>query len=124
MVDPRGRVLLIFRRGYWDLPKGKLELGETIEQCAVREVEEECGVSGLEVLRSVGTTEHTYFEADTEILKRTHWYMMGCAGGRLVPQTQEDIELAEWVTLDELRERLAGAYPTIRELLIRVFGNV
>lgn len=120
--DPQGRVLMIFRRGHWDLPKGKWEPGETIEQCAVREVEEECGVTGLSIEASVGTTEHTYAGDEGEIIKRTYWFLMHCPGGALTPQTEEDIDLAEWVEHEELNKRLPATYPTIGKLLERVLG--
>ena len=122
VLDPRGRVLMILRGGRWDLPKGKREAGESIEACAVREVEEECGVSGLEVTGAAGTTEHTYELEGVEVLKRTYWYTMRCGGGLLTPQVEEGIERAEWVSINEVKGRMEGIYPTIRELLERVFG--
>lgn len=121
VTDDLGRVLMIFRHGHWDLPKGKLEFGESIEECAVREVEEECGVGGLRVIGRAGTTEHTYFEGGTEILKRTYWYRMRCSGGALVAQREEGIESAEWVSLEEVKKRLPLAYSTISDLLTQLF---
>lgn len=116
---PDGRFLMIFRRGFWDLPKGKLEPGETIEQCAVREVEEECGVSGLTLGRKICTTVHRYTLGGLDIEKHSTWFFMTLPSAvDLVPQKEEDIEIAQWVSPADLPERLKLSYPTIAE----VFG--
>jgi len=69
-------LMLIFRRGKWDLPKGKLDPGETLETCALREVQEETGVSNVKLEKFIGITQHTYFDKHIgkEVLKETHWY--------------------------------------------------
>ncbi len=98
-------VLLIFRRGVWDMPKGKLDEGETIAQCAVREVEEETGLRNVILGDFIDHTYHDYFDKwlKKEVLKETHWYAMRINGNQtLVPQTEEDIEEIVWVKKDEL----------------------
>ena len=75
-------VLFIFRRGKWDLPKGKLDRGETLEQCAIREVEEETGVGQLQLIRFLLITEHEYVERGKKILKETHWWLMKTGGSQ------------------------------------------
>lgn len=111
-----GDVLMIFRRGHWDLPKGKLDPGETIEECALREVEEECGIGGLVLGPLVGTTEHEYTEHGEQIVKQTSWFEMS-GSGTLTPQTEEEIQLAQWVPTHEIQGLLDKAYPTIATLL-------
>src|SRR5207253_9617773 len=85
-------ILMILRRGKWDLPKGKLDKGETLEKCAVREVEEETGLTGIELEKKIITTYHTYTEFGKHILKESHWFKMKYPlNEKPVPQTEEDI---------------------------------
>lgn len=99
-------VLGIFRRGHWDLPKGKLEKGESIEDCAVREVEEETGVTDLVLGNHIKDTYHTFIDhKGRRILKWSVWYKMSCASQELTPQQEEDIEQAIWLPLEELKSK-------------------
>jgi ADP-ribose pyrophosphatase YjhB (NUDIX family) len=110
--------LLIFRNGRWDLPKGKLEENETLENAALREVEEECGVTNLTLGAKLKTTYHTYEIKDKNILKSSHWYHMSCNGSApLKPQTKEGIEKAEWMNQEQIEEARANTYGTIDEIL-------
>lgn len=114
--DACGAWLMIFRNGRWDLPKGHLECGERIEECAAREVEEETGVAAR-VVRPLCETLHAYYFPKTARweLKRTHWYELhasGCAG--LTPQTEEGIDSAVWCAPREVADNLRDAFPTIR----------
>lgn len=92
-------VLLIFRRGVWDLPKGKLESGESIEECARREVSEEVGCSYPEIHSSLNNTYHEYEEDHQLIGKTTHWFAMTLLdeNEELQPEKREGIEKLEWV---------------------------
>jgi 8-oxo-dGTP pyrophosphatase MutT (NUDIX family) len=118
VVNEKKEVLLIFRRGKWDLPKGKLDKGETLEGCAVREVEEETGLSGLELLKLLTKTYHTYVEFGKHILKESWWYRMKCSSKQsLVPQTEEDITDIRWVKKGELGGYTSNTFPTIVEVL-------
>ena len=117
VASPRGEVLMIFRNGRWDLPKGKLEPGEEIAQCAVREVEEECGIAGLELGKLLTRTYHLYELRGKWILKRTTWYAMANDGaGELVPQAEEGITDIRWIAPDNLHFYVENTYPTIREV--------
>lgn len=117
VASPRGEVLMIFRNGRWDLPKGKLEPGEEIAQCAVREVEEECGISGLKLGRLITRTYHLYELEGRWILKRTTWYAMENDGnGDLVPQTEEGITDIRWIAPDNLCSYVEDTYCTIRDV--------
>ena len=118
VLNTRNELLMIFRRGYWDLPKGKLDAGETIEECAVREVQEECGVSHLTITSVPFSTFHLYEEKGKTVVKESIWFKMICADeGELIPQTEEDIAEARWVRFPLPIELRAGAYVSIREVL-------
>ena len=122
VVNGRGEWLMIHRNGRWDLPKGHLESGERIEECAAREVEEETGVAA-EVVRPLCETLHAYYFPKTERweLKRTHWYELRAAAcGDLVPQTEEGIETVVWCTPAEAMAHAAGSFPTVRAVLERL----
>lgn len=112
-------VLLIHRRGLWDLPKGKRESGESIQVCALREVEEETGASPLQLLDSLDTTRHTYQEGSETIEKITHWFLMEHSGDphALQPQHEEQIDGVAWVSPDEAKQRVG--YENLRLVLNR-----
>ena len=109
---------MIFRREKWDLPKGKLDAGETIEECALREVEEETGLKNLELRKFLKITFHTYVQFGKHILKETHWYSMIPKGNEnLIPQTEEDITETRWVKKTDLKNYLSNTFPAIAEIL-------
>ena len=115
--NSKGEILLIYRRGFWDLPKGKLDAGESIPDCAIREVQEETGLKSIELGPFICTTTHAYYDKwlSKEVEKHTHWYaMLSLANETLVPQTEEDIEKIEWVPMEQLPQYLLKTYPTIR----------
>ncbi|WP_421869668.1 NUDIX hydrolase [Marinoscillum sp.] len=117
VVDKAGKILLIYRKGRWDIPKGKMEKGEKKRECAIREVEEETGVK-VSIEKKINTTWHTYVNKKKYILKKTHWYVMKCEDDtRLGPQTEEDIEEVRWMTLSELRAALYNSYRSIRVVI-------
>ncbi|MFZ9171007.1 MAG: NUDIX hydrolase [Sediminibacterium sp.] len=115
--NSKGEILLIYRRGFWDLPKGKLDAGELIPECAVREVREETGLQAIELGPFICKTIHQYFDSwmNKEVEKHTHWYaMLSFEKETLVPQTEEDIERIEWVPMEQMSQYLLETYPTIR----------
>ena len=113
-----GKILLMKRLGKWDLPKGKLDKGETIEECALREIEEETGANELSVQSSFAETYHTYYRNDKWIIKHTHWYIVACADdSHLTPQLEEDIEQVSWVDFSTIDVNTINTYPAIRRLL-------
>ena len=117
-TNPAGEVLMIFRNGRWDLPKGKLEAGERIEACAVREVEEECGIEALERGELLTHTYHIYSLHGEWVLKRTTWYRMRYAGAAApAPQTAEGITEAVWVAPAAIAAQMEGSYGTIRDVM-------
>lgn len=118
VINAKQDILMIFRRGIWDLPKGKLDKGETLKQCAVREVEEETGLTGIELREHIVTTYHTYKEFGKHILKESHWYKMLCATEqKLVPQTEEHITDIKWVNQSDLKKYTSNTYQAILEVL-------
>ena len=117
VYNDTNQLLMIFRNGKWDLPKGKLEVGENIEQCAIREVEEECGVSGLKIMKQLQKTYHTYEINEQQILKCTYWFEMKSSfKGNLVPQTKEGITRVVWVDEQDMAEKLENSFGNIIEL--------
>lgn len=116
--NENGELLLIFRRGKWDLPKGKLDKGESLEDCAVREVEEETGLKQVTLVEPLLITYHTYHEGTKFILKESHWYSMKVSGRQeLVPQTEEDILETKWVAADALEPYLKNSFPSVVDVL-------
>ncbi|MFT5640287.1 MAG: 8-oxo-dGTP pyrophosphatase MutT (NUDIX family) [Cyclobacteriaceae bacterium] len=117
VVDKSGKILLIYRKGRWDIPKGKLDKGESIKECAIREVEEETGVK-VEIEKKINATWHTYVTNRKYILKKTHWYVMTCVDdSNLAPQEEEGIKEAKWMNLTELRSALYDSYRSIRYVI-------
>jgi len=119
VYNDTNQLLMIFRNGKWDLPKGKLEIGENIEQCAIREVEEECGISGLIITKQLKETYHTYEINGQKILKCTYWFeMQSSFKGNLVPQTKEGITAVVWVNEEGIAKKLEDSYGNIKELFL------
>lgn len=116
-------ILLIFRRGKWDLPKGKQDAEEDLETCAVREVEEETGLKSVKIAKPLTITYHSYYEGENHILKESHWYMMTAQAGDLKPQTEEDIEKCEWVKKENLATYMSNMHANIIDVLHKEFGN-
>ena len=113
-----GEFLLIYRRGKWDLPKGKLEAHEALEDCAVREVQEETGLQEVTLKEFLLTTYHTYNDYGHPMLKESYWYRMRASSGEtLTPQTEEDIFEIKWVGRNELGPYMSNTFPSIKAVL-------
>jgi 8-oxo-dGTP pyrophosphatase MutT (NUDIX family) len=113
-----GAVLMIYRRGKWDLPKGKLDEGEELDTCAIREVSEETGLHKLKIGDKICDTYHVYAQNGQSLLKRTAWYkMQGSSKEKLVPQEEENILEAKWITEKEMSNVAYKSYEAIREIL-------
>lgn len=124
VVTKGDKVLFIRRLGKWDLPKGKLEKGESPVDCAVREVEEECSVQ-VRVGPPIGKTWHTYTQNRKSILKKTYWYVMENINDReMKPQTEEGIEDVQWLSHQEAKTALVNSYPSMRYLYKRFLKMV
>jgi 8-oxo-dGTP pyrophosphatase MutT (NUDIX family) len=119
VTNPSGDILCIYRKGHWDLPKGKVDPGESIQAAALREVEEETHASQLQITGPPLQTLHVYTEKKQRILKSSWWYPMHTQSHQaLQPQLEEDIHKAEWVAPESLYTLFPEMYPMIRELLL------
>lgn len=117
VFNDNDEMLWIYRLEKWDLPKGKMEKGEKIEETAVREVEEECGISGLKIRKRMPDTYHIYFHKKY-ILKTTHWFEMDYTGNeKLIPQTEEGITDVKWISTDKIKKPAKNTYSNILELI-------
>ena len=119
VLNDKGQILMIFRRGHWDLPKGKIEAGETKKEAAVREVQEETGLINITLLKKLVTTYHIYRgrNSDRRIIKPSFWYLMFSSDRKLIPQTKEDIEKAKWINYKEGLENLTPIYTNISAVI-------
>jgi len=122
--DNSGPVLMIHRLGKWDLPKGKIDKGEESEKAAVREVEEECGIKNLKIVKRLSNSCHLYEFKGVTVLKETHWYLMLTDyTGNLIPQLEEGITEVKWVYEKDIYFLLPGAYSSIADLLSKEILN-
>jgi ADP-ribose pyrophosphatase YjhB (NUDIX family) len=113
-----GKFLFIYRYGLWDLPKGKVEIGEDINIAAIREVEEECGIEGLEITKELIQTYHMYQIKGEWIIKKTYWfYMKTNSTQRPVPQKEEGITQAKWLSKTEVMDAMKNTYSSVKELI-------
>ncbi len=118
VTDEQGRLLAILRLGVWDLPKGKVDKGEGIEEAAVREVKEECGLERVERVRHLCDTWHTYERKGAQHLKRTQWFLMRAESTqRLVAQSEEDIVEVRWLGAEDLTMMRANTYPSLQGVI-------
>ena len=120
VVNEKNQVLFIYRRKKWDLPKGKLDPGEDIKACAIREVMEETGIRNLTIGNLIIVTTHSYEENGLNMQKETHWFEMKAStidNSILTPQLEEEIEKIEWVSLENLEEYLSETYTSIQQVL-------
>lgn len=109
--------LFIFRNGKWDLPKGKLDIGEKTKIAAVREVEEECGIKVAKLGDLLCKTWHVYEERGRIVFKKTNWYTMKADRQELVPQLEEGITEARWLASGDFDYIKQNTYPLIRDVI-------
>ena len=117
--NENGGKLFIYRLDKWDLPKGKIEKGEGIQAAAIREIEEECGITDLTIQKQLQDTYHIYEHKGEIILKQTYWFELTSSfKGELVPQLEENITKVEWLTDAEIETKvMVNTYASIKELL-------
>lgn len=117
VLNANNEVLFIYRFNKWDLPKGKVDNGESVSECAIREVEEECGITNLQIIKPLETTYHIYQEKGTTILKTTYWFLMNIDFvGELTPQLEEGIEQVVFKNEAEVKLALENTYANIKLL--------
>jgi len=118
VLNHKNEMLWIKRLGKWDLPKGKIELNESSADAAVREVEEETGISQLAIKKYLTSTYHTYDIYGVENIKETIWYLMQTNyQGVSIPQLEEDITEVRWVPLTQIEQMLDNTYDSIKSLI-------
>jgi 8-oxo-dGTP pyrophosphatase MutT (NUDIX family) len=116
--DKSGRYLFIKRFGKWDIPKGKLEAGESPEMAAIREVTEECGIEPPTIIRSLPSTYHTYILDGQRVLKQTWWFAMEYSGSpATTPQKEEGITEAVWLKPSQFDIILENTYRSLEVLI-------
>jgi len=115
--NEEGKLLFIYRKKRWDLPKGRIDKGETLEGAAKREVKEETGVKKIKVGKLAGVTYHVFKRNNRYQLKETHWFFMKTSyKGVLTPEFKEDITKASWKNKSKTAKAIKKTYPNIEDL--------
>ena len=123
VLSKKDEVLMIFRHGRWDLPKGKKNSGEKNRETAVREVMEETGLNQLEVKNKLLITYHFYRRNKRLIIKKTHWFLMKARRKQeMVPAIKEGIEKVKWIPFDKARKKSNKTFRSITEVLKKAIG--
>ncbi|MCB0461515.1 MAG: NUDIX domain-containing protein [Flavobacteriaceae bacterium] len=118
VYNNEGKVLFIFRNDKWDLPKGRIEGNESIEEGAIREVEEETGVKNLTITKPLNTTYHIFKRNSRYKIKITYWFEMYTSyNGDLLPEASEGITKVKWLGKKKQAKALKNSYANIRELM-------
>ena len=122
---PSNSYLWIKRLGLWDLPKGKIELGESSKDAAIREIKEECGLTGkLELKHRICSTYHVYEFKNKSILKKNNWYYLVYDGDLdTKPQIEESITDVQWVKKENIKNCLLHTYPSILDVMFHAFES-
>jgi len=119
LIEQNKKYLFIYRLDKWDLPKGKIDKGENPKQAAIRECEEECAITGLDIIKELPSTYHIYPYKGRFALKTTYWFLMKSDfKGKLIPQTEENIEKAEWLDETTIKNKvILNTYPSVSDLI-------
>lgn len=119
LIQKDDAYLFIFRLKKWDLPKGKIDMGESPEEAAIRECEEECGITKLTITKTLEPTYHIYEHKGGYAFKKTYWYAMSTEhSGNLVPQLEENIEQVVWYNKTQITNTvITNTYPAILDVI-------
>ena len=124
VYNDNDEILMIYRRQFWDLPKGKIDQGESKKAAAIREVQEETGIQDVKIEKRLTKTIHTYrLKNGKRILKYSYWYLMRTSEVELIPQVEEDIEEAVWIRQEDFISSKKKAYGSIMDVLLSL-GSV
>lgn len=122
IVRKDNKVLVIHKKGHWDLPKGKIDGSESLEEAAKREVTEECGLNNLQVFDQINPTYHIYQEGEKVMLKKTDWFLMGSeSDGPLKGDAKEGITDVRWVSAEDWKEMSKSSFASVNEILADLF---
>lgn len=122
IVKRKDQYLFIKRNGYWDIPKGKLEIGELPEVGAVREIEEECGINNPLIDQFICETFHTYLFKGRPTIKKTYWYSLSYGGPKKVTaQLEEGITKVKWFNESEIPKIRKNTFASILDVIYRYF---
>lgn len=125
VLNESKKVLFIYRGSKWDLPKGRVEEGENLEEAAIREVEEECGIEKLIINRKLLVTYHLFMLQNEYRLKQTYWYLMfSNYQGSLTPQLEEGITKAEFKDKKETNKALQNTFANIIMVYESYLNNI
>lgn len=125
VINEKKEMLFIYRRGHWDLPKGKIDFGETEEQAAVREVQEETGVPMMSIIKRLKPTFHVYTIGHEWILKETHWFLMNASSySNLKPQAEEGISEIKWIAADQLPAMSQKVFLSLKNVVSDAAANI
>jgi 8-oxo-dGTP pyrophosphatase MutT (NUDIX family) len=123
VVIRKNKLLFIYRNEKWDLPKGKIDNVESAHEAAIREVAEECGISGHQIIKVLPSTFHIYQSNYKEssgqwILKETHWFEMNYTGSENgIPEINENITEIKWIARNELGEIMANTFENLKSII-------
>jgi len=119
--NERKEYLFIYRNDKWDLPKGKIEKGEGVKEAAVREVEEECGITVKKLGKKICKTYHAYIYKGDVVLKKSYWFKMKATNqDKLKPQKEEGITDARWFTREKTDIITKNTFPSILQVMEEV----
>jgi 8-oxo-dGTP pyrophosphatase MutT (NUDIX family) len=122
--NDKGELLFIYRLDKWDLPKGKVEVDEDLDEAALREVEEECSITNLDLKEKMLSTWHTYVQDGAPMLKETVWYKMTYHGSETPrPQTIEGITDTRWIHPNNLKMVMENTYASVMDVLQTFLGK-
>ncbi|MFN3940577.1 MAG: NUDIX hydrolase [Chitinophagales bacterium] len=117
VMNDNKEILMIYRHSLWDLPKGKIELGEKPKKAALREVKEETGISHLKLIKKLTKTYHTYLINENKVLKKTIWFLMQSNDRVFTPQVTEGIETVKWINTVDMESKYKHTYGNIRDVI-------
>lgn len=122
IVKRKSSFLFIKRNGLWDIPKGKIDEGETPEIAAVREIEEECGVCNAQIEKFICNTYHTYTYKGCPTIKKTYWYALSYNGPKVEkPQIEEGITKVKWMKQHKITKVIDNTFLSIIDVIETYF---